>query len=269
MHSEIDDTNTMSSNIELINLVGKIALITGGSNDIGEAICRTLSKAGASIVIHYYKNRAKAEKTCRDITSAGGIAVACGANISNESSVDSLFKFISDNFGRLDILVNNAHLPITRTPITEATWEEHQEQIDVMLKGTFYCSYQAIEIMGKVGNGSIINILTSQIDRPVKGYSSYVTASSGLLGFMKNLAIEVGDKGIRVNMVSPGFVLTGHTPHAPAHVQEAIADATPLGRLAKPEDIAKTVLFFASDLSDFITGSYLVVNGGYSLSGRP
>jgi len=249
-------------------LAGKIALVTAGSNDSGEAICHSLSESGAKVIIHYFKNKDRADKTCNEINSSGGSAVSWGADISDEGSVESLFKFIKDRFGRLDILVNNAHLPITRSFFHEVTWEEYQEQIDVMVKGTFYCSKEAVSIMSGQGSGSIINILTSQIDHPVKGYSSYVTASSALVGFTRNLAVEAGDKGIRVNMIAPGFVLTGHTPHAPLHVQEAIKRSTPLGRLATPDDVAKAVLFFASDLSSFITGSYLVVDGGYSLSGR-
>lgn len=245
---------------------GKVALVTGGSNDLGKAICHTLTEAGASVILHYYKNKSEAENTCREINKTGGTAVVCGANISDKGSVDLLFRFIQERFARLDILVNNAHLPITRNYFPNVTWEEHQEQIDVMLKGTFYCSREAVALMGKQGGGSIVNILTSQIDHPVQGYSSYVTAASALVGFTRNLAVEVGEKGIRVNMIAPGFVLTGHTPHAPAHVQEAIARATPLGRLATPEDIAKAVLFFASDLSRFITGSYLAVDGGHHLT---
>lgn len=255
----------MLSNMELINLKGKVALITGGSNDVGEAICRGLAGADASVIIHYYKNRTGAEKTCKAITSEGGRAAIYGVDIADKNSVVSLFKFVKERFGRLDILVNNAHLPITRCFFEDATWEEHQEQIDVMVRGTFYCCREAVPLMSEQGCGSVVNILTSQIDHPVKGYSSLVTAASALTGFSRNLAVEMGNKGIRVNMIAPGFVLTGHTPHAPVHVQEAIAKATPLGRLATPEDIAKAVLFFASDLSGFITGAYLTVNGGYHL----
>ena len=251
---------------DLINLKGKTALVTGGSNDLGKAICRILAEAGAAVILHYYKNKNEAEKTCREINEMGGTAIACGADISDKGSVDLLFQFIQERFARLDILVNNAHLPITRNFIPDVSWEEHQGQIDVMLKGTFYCSKESVAIMGKQGGGSIINILTSQIDHPVRGYSSYVTAASALVGFTRNLAVEAGGNGIRVNMIAPGFVLTEYTPHAPAHVQEAIAKTTPLGRLATPEDIANAVLFFASDLSRFITGSYLVVNGGHYLS---
>ena len=123
--------------------------------------------------------------------------------------------------------------------------------------------------MTENGGGSIINLITSQVDHPVKGYSSFITAASALTGFTKNLAVEAGEKGIRVNMIAPGFVLTGHTPYAPQHVQDAIAKATPMGRLATPDDIAKGVLFLASDLSRFITGQSLVIDGGYSLSGKP
>ena len=257
------------THLGLINLKGKVALVTGGSNDTGKVICHALSGAGATVVIHFHKNRVSAEKTCKEITSGGGIAVTYCADISDKNSVDLLFKFIRDRFGRLDILVNNAHQPITRSFFSDMTWEEHQGQMDVMVKGTFYCTQGGIPIMSEHGGGSIINILTTQIDQPVRGYSSYVTASSALVGFTRNLAVEMGGKGIRANMIVPGFVLTGHTPGASAHVLEVIARSTPLGRLATPEDIAKAVLFFASNLSEFITGSYLVIDGGYSLSGRP
>lgn len=248
------------------NIDKKVALVTGGSNDLGRAICHALAGAGASVILHYYKNKSAAEKTCREISKAGGTAIACGADISDKGAIDLLFQLVQKRFGRLDILVNNAHLPITRNYFPDVSWEEHQEQIDVMLKGAFYCSREAVAIMQKQDGGAIINILTSHIAHPVRGYSSYATAASALVGFTRNLAVEVGGKGIRVNMIAPGFVLAGHTPHAPAHVQEAIARATPLGRLATPEDIANAVLFFASDLSRFITGSCLEVDGGHHLT---
>ena len=254
---------------DLINLAGKVALVTGGSNDTGAAICRILAEAGSSVVIQYYKNRNKADKVCEYIDSQGGIAANCFVDLSDKASIDELFSFIKDKFGRLDILVNNAHLPITRSFFSEVEWEEHQEQIDVMVKGTFHCSKKAVFMMVENGGGSIVNLITTQVNHPVKGYSSLVTAASALTGFTKNLAVEAGEKGIRVNMIAPGFVLTGHTPYAPLHVQKAIAKATPLGRLATPDDIARGVLFFASDLSQFITGQYLVIDGGYNLSGMP
>jgi len=253
----------------LIDLTGKAALVTGGSNDTGAAICRILAEAGSSVVIQYYKNRDKADKVCEYIGSQGGIAANCFVDLSDKVSIDELFSFIKDKFGRLDIVVNNAHLPITRSFFSEVEWEEHQEQIDVMVKGTFHCSKKAVFMMVENGGGSIVNLITTQVNHPVKGYSSLVTAASALTGFTKNLAVEAGEKGIRVNMIAPGFVLTGHTPYAPLHVQKAIAKATPLGRLATPDDIARGVLFFASDLSQFITGQYLVIDGGYNLSGMP
>lgn len=263
-----------------INLKGKTALVTGGSNETGAAICHALASAGASVIIHYNKNREIAEQACKDIVSSGGTAVAYGADFSIEDSFAPLFSFIKERFNRLDILVNNAHLPLKRTFVKEITWEDHQEQIDVMVKGTFYCSKKAVEIMSELhppipplskgvvrGGGSIINILTSQTEHPVSGYSSYVTAASALTGLSRSLAAEAGSKGIRVNMIAPNFILTSHTPNAPQHVHESIIKSTPLGRLATPVDIAKAVLFFASDLSEFITGCYLVVDGGYSISG--
>src|SRR3989304_5349380 len=212
----------------LIDLTGKAALVTGGRNDTGAAICRILAEAGSSVVIQYYKNRDKADKVCGYIGLQGSIAANCFVDLSDKASIDELFSFIKDKFGRLDILVNNAPLPITRSFFSEVSWEEHQEQIDVMVKGTFHCSKKAVFMMVENGGGSIVNLITTQVNHPVKGYSSLVTAASALTGFTKNLAVEAGEKGIRVNMIAPGFVLTGHTPYAPQHVQDAIAKATPM-----------------------------------------
>ncbi len=253
----------------LIDLTGKAALVTGGSNETGAAICRILAEAGSSVVVQYYKNRETADKVCGFIGARGGISANCFVDLSDKTSIDELFSFIKDKFGRLDILVNNAHLPITRSFFSEVSWEEYQEQIDVMVKGAFHCSKKALSLMSEHGAGSIINLITSQVDHPVKGYSSYIAAASALTGFSKTLAVEAGEKGIRVNMIAPGFVLTTQTPYAPPHVQEAIRKATPLGRLATPDDIARGVLFLASELSRFITGQTIVVDGGYSLSGKP
>lgn len=253
----------------LIDLAGKVALVTGGSNDTGAAICSILSEAGSSVVIQYYKGKDKADKTCKYIGSQGGVAANCFVDLSDRSSIDELFSFIKDKFGRLDILVNNAHSPITRSLVKESEWEGHQEQIDVMMKGTFYCCKRAVLFMDESGGGSIINIISTLVDHPVKGYSSFITAASALTGFTKNLAVEAGEKSIRVNMIAPGFVLTGHTPYAPQQVQDSISRTTPLGRLATPDDIAGAVLFFASELSRFITGQTLVIDGGYTLSGMP
>ncbi len=253
----------------LIDITGKVALVTGGSNDTGAAICRALADAGSSVVIQYYKNRDKAGGLCKYIGSHGGISACCYADLSDKTSIDELFSFIKDKFGRLDILVNNAHMEITRSFFPGVSWEEHQEQIAVMVKGIFHCCKNAVSLMEGCSGGSIINILTTLIDRPVKGYSSFITSASALAGFTKNLAVEAGEMGIRVNMIAPGFVESGKTPYAPMHVQEAIAKGTPLGRLATPQDIAGGVLFFASDLSRFVTGQTLVIDGGRSLSGSP
>lgn len=253
----------------LLDLRGKTALVTGGSNETGSAICCALASAGTSVIIHYNKNREIAEQACKDIIFSGGTAVTYGADFSDEDSIDSLFSLIKERFNRLDILVNNAHLPFKRTFLKDITWEEYQEQMDVMVKGAFCCSKKAVEIMKENRCGSIINILTSQTEHPVSGYSSYVMAASALAGFSRILAVEAGVNGIRVNMIAPNFILTQNTPYAPEHVQKAIKKSTPLGRLATPDDIAKAVLFFASDLSEFITGCYFVIDGGYGLSGQP
>lgn len=246
----------------MIILKDKVAVVTGASSEMGKAICKALAECGAKVVIHYYKNREGAMGLLNDIENGGGDAFVVQADIRAPKEVNNLFnKVISEN-GAVDILVNNAHGKIFRNSFIKTTWEEHQAQLDVITKGSYFCIQESLKVMLKQHQGSIINILNSQINSPVKGYSSFTMAISAMVGITRNLAREVGNSGVRVNMIVPGYTVTDKSENAPINVRDKIIGQTPLNRLAVPEDIAKAVLFFASNLSSFITGSYLVVDGG-------
>lgn len=246
----------------MINLKDKVAVVTGATNEKGRAVCKALAKNKAKVVIHYFKNREGAETLLHEIKKEGGEAFVYQADIRSQEEVKNLFKEVTGKYGSVNILVNNAHEKIKRNSFTDTTWEEHQEQIDVITKGSYYCIQESLKIMLKNHEGSIINILNTQVNMPVKGYSSFTTAMSAMVGMTRNLAQEVGNDGVRVNMIAPGFIVGKKSEHAPFFVQEKIIEQTPLKRLATPEDVANAVLFLASNLSSFITGGYLVVDGG-------
>lgn len=249
-----------------LGLKGKAALVTGASRDIGREIARTLAQSGAMVVINYLRNEEGAKATLKEVEKEGSKGLLIRADVTKEEEVRLMVEKAVDNLGRIDILVNNARAHIVRKDFDLGTWEEYQGQIDVLLKGVYNCSREVLEGMKRRGWGRIINIGSSLLYNPVKGYSAYTSAIASVIGFTRNLAIEVGAKGITVNMVLPGFTLTERTPYAPKEVQEEIAQKTPLKRLALPRDIAGAVLFFASDLSEFITGSHITVDGGFILS---
>ncbi len=249
-----------------LELKGKVALVTGASRDIGREIVRTLAQNGVMVVINYLRNEEGAETTLKEVVKEGSKGILIKADVTKEDDVRLMVEKAVDSFGRIDILINNARATIVRKDFEIGTWEEYQGQIDVLLKGIYNCSREALEGMKLRGWGRIINIGSALLYNPVKGYTAYTSAIASVIGFTRNLAIEVGIKGITVNTVLPGFTLTERTPYAPKRVQEELAQKTPLRRLALPRDIAGAVLFFASDLSEFITGSHITVDGGFMLT---
>ena len=247
----------------MINLKDKVALVTGASGEKGRAICKALARNGVKVVVHYFRNKKSAKTLVENILGdSEGASFCFQADITSHDDVKKMFQEVLSKYGALDILVNNAHAKISRNPFVKTSWEDHQGQIDVLTKGSFFCIQEALKVMLKKKQGSIINILSTQTNMPVKGYSSFTTALSSMAGLSKNLAMEVGNKGIRVNMIAPGFTATDRSEHAPLSTREKIIEQTPLKRLATPDDIANAVLFLASNLSSFVTGGYLVVDGG-------
>jgi len=243
-------------------LRGKAALVTGASTETGAAIARALSRQGCAVALHYYHGRTPAEALQKEIRMEGGTVSLHPADLSSPDDVEGLFN----SLGPIDVLVNHAHAEIIRKPFPSASWEDCQRQIDVVLKGswlTCQCFLNRIE-QGK--SGSIIQVASAQLYKPVTGYTAFTAALSAVIGFTRSLALEVGPLGVRVNAIAPGFTRTKKTPHAPSRVQEKIIRDTPLGRLATPEDLGKAVVFFASELSEFVTGTCLTIDGGRSLS---
>lgn len=250
----------------------KIVLVTGSSRGIGAAIAKGFAQEGATVIVNYLQNEEAAEKTVAACLELGGDAWAIQADVTSESDVNRMMEQIELEVGRLDVVINNAFKPYvfnpdTRKMFSQLKWEDYQEQIDGAVKSTYYVCQQAIPLMKKQTRGSIVNIVTNLVQRPLIPYHDYTTAKSALIGFSRNLAVEVGAFGIRVNCVAPGLVYpTDASRETKEEVKEMIIAQTPLRRIAQPEDIVGPVLFLSSEWSQFMTGQTLLVDGGLVMS---
>ncbi|MBE9168519.1 3-oxoacyl-[acyl-carrier-protein] reductase [Pleurocapsales cyanobacterium LEGE 06147] len=241
------------------HLRDKVALVTGASRGIGKATVLALAAEGAKVVINYARSSGAADEVVKEITAAGGEAIALQADVSQAEEVDNLIKQTIDKFGRLDILVNNAG--ITRdTLLLRMKLEEWQTVIDLNLTGVFLCTKAVSKIMLKQRSGRIINItsIAGQMGNP--GQANYSAAKAGVIGFTKTVAKELASRGVTVNAVAPGFIETDMTENLQS---EEIIQLIPLNRYGKPEEVAGTIRFLAADpAAAYITGQVFNVNGG-------
>jgi len=257
----------------LLDLSGKVAIITGAGQGIGEAIAIRLAEAGAAVLVSDIKGD-NAEATASKIASTGGKAVAFRADVSKVADAQATVARAIESFGRLDILVNNAALigPSAVMDIDEKLWDA---VVDVDLKGVFFQSQAAARQMIAGGGGKIINIASVDAVLPVGGLVPYDSAKGGVAMMTKSLAKELGKHGITVNAVAPGGVATPGAAEASGPIM-AVLGVSPeamsqvpirstIGRYAEPDDIAKVVYFLATGLSDYMTGAFVTVDGGYLL----
>ena len=242
-------------------LKGKVALVTGGSRGIGSSICLELARAGARVIINYSSSLEGANKVLEDIKSIGGEAEIVKFDVSDTEVVEKEIKILLDNHERIDILVNNAG--ITRDSLFMRMKEDQWDQVfDINAKGVFNCTKNIVRSMVKNKYGKIINITSIVGEMGNAGQVNYSSTKSAIMGFTKSLAKELGSKNINVNAVSPGFIETEITDVLPDNIKEQYKEKIPLSRFGQPEDIAKAVLFLASDDSSYITGEVLKINGG-------
>ncbi|MCQ6275861.1 SDR family oxidoreductase [Bacillus sp. V3B] len=248
---------------------GKVVLVTGASRGIGAAIARAFAKEGAFVIINYLQNDVRAEKVASECIELGGDGWAIQGDVTSESSVNQLVEKIGLETGKIDIVVNNAFKPFTFNPeqrklAWELKWADYQEQIDGAVRSTHYMCQAVLPVMKKQSHGSIINVISNLVQRPIVPYHEYNTAKTALMGYSRNLAVELGSFGIRVNCVAPGLVYpTDASRTTKEELKEMIIAQTPLKRIATPEDISGPVMFLASDWSQFMTGQTLYVDGGF------
>lgn len=247
---------------------GRYVLITGSSRGIGAAMARGFAAEGASVAINFHSSYEAAEQVAAECNELGGDAITVQADVTDPPQVQQLFQTLEEEWGRVDVLVNNAlpHYefdPIQRKLAWEIEWASYQSQIDGALKSAYLTTQAVLPMMKRQARGSIINMVTDLLVKPFVPYHDYNTAKSAVLGYSKNLAVDVGPLGIRVNCVAPGLVYpTDASRRTNEATKTSIILQTPMGRFATPEDVVGPVLFLASDWSQFMTGQCLYVDGG-------
>jgi 3-oxoacyl-[acyl-carrier protein] reductase len=239
----------------------KVAIVTGASRGIGKAIAEDFGSRGASVVVNYHSSAEGAEEVVSAIEKSGGHAKAFQADVSDLQQAQELVKFAVEQFGGLQILVNNAGI-IRDGFIMLMKEEDFDDVIRTNLKGTFNCSKAAVRHMMKKRYGRIINItsISGQMGNP--GQTNYSASKAGQVGFTKALAREVSTRNITVNAVAAGYIDTEIWEDTPEEAKEWLLGMILLGRSGQPEEVAKAVAFLASDDAAYITGHVLAVDGG-------
>jgi len=243
-----------------MDLVGKVALVTGGAQGIGRAVVLMLATNGCDVAISDI-NKETAAITAGEIEGMGRKSLAIQANVARFEDGERMIQETVEGLGRIDILVNNAG--ITRDKLVLRMSEEDWDAVlDVNLKGAFNCTRAALRHMAKQRSGRIVNIASVVGLMGNAGQANYAASKAGLIGFTKAVGREVASRGITVNAVAPGYIDTPMTQALPEKAQEELKRLIPMVRLGTPEDVAKAVLFLVTGASDYITGQVLQVNGG-------
>ena len=245
----------------MLDLTGKVALVTGGSRGIGRAIALTLARQGASVIINYQSNAEAAEEVVGQIKARGGQAVAVRGDVRDPGAAGEMVKAATSAYGRLDILVNNAGL--TRDTLLPMMREEDWDVVvDTNLKGAYNVTKAALKPMLRQKSGRIINITSMAGIAGNAGQANYSAAKAGLIGFTKSVAKEIGSRAITVNAVAPGFIPTDLTSSVPQELIDKATAMSALKRTGTADDVANAVAFLASDEAAWITGQVLAVDGG-------
>lgn len=246
-----------------IDLTGKTALVTGSSQGIGRQTAETLAQAGANVIINYFndsagQNQELAEEVVSTIGQQHSLAIA--ADVRDTKQVEAMYRQAVEHFGQLDIVVNNAGILRDRS-VKKMSLDEWTSVIDTNLSGVFYSCQQAANHLQ--AGGAIINIASLSAVMGFFGQANYASAKSGVMGLTKVLARELARNNIRVNAVAPGVVNTEMGQSIPEENRNAMLQQIPLARFAEPDEISNVILFLASNLSSYMTGQTLHVNGGW------
>jgi 3-oxoacyl-[acyl-carrier protein] reductase len=245
-------------------LAGRVAIVTGSSSGIGEAIALELAAAGAAVVVNS-RSQARAELVAHTIRSDGGRAIAIAADVSDSAQVAALVRAAIDELGGLHILVNNAGAGFV-APSAELAEADWRRVIDIDLTAPFLCSQAAARHMLAAGDGVIVNIASALGHTAMPGRAAYTSAKHGLIGLTKVLGIEWASRGVRCVAVSPGYVATElvkENMRRGGFDERDIERRTPVGRLATPAEVARVVAFLASGDASYMTASHVLVDGGW------
>ncbi|MFW5774939.1 MAG: SDR family oxidoreductase, partial [Chitinivibrionales bacterium] len=272
----VTDTNSFSKktqgggfNIRQVRAPGllddKVVLVTGGSRGIGRSAVRLLASQGASVAVNYLQSSERALMVKEIVEEDGGDAEVFQGDTTDPQQVKALIEQVRSHYGKIDVVVANAAIGFTIEPFIDSNWMDFQKKLTDEIKSIFLLTQQVVPEMIERKNGSIIAVSStmSKISHP--GYAAHSAAKAALDAFVRSLAIELGPEGVRINTVAPGLTLTDATAAMSNKIKEVAAANCPLRRNGLPHDIAGAILFLASDLSQFMTGSYLPVDGGYTM----
>jgi amino acid adenylation domain-containing protein len=247
-------------------LENKVVLVTGSSRGIGSATVRLLASQGAKVALTYVQSRTRALAVKELIERDGGIAEVFRVNLTDGEQVKQLIAQVRARFGGIDVLVANATIGFKIQPFVHYEWSDFERKVTDELKSMFYLCQAVVPSMLERKSGSIVAISSNMSKIADNGYVAHSSAKAALDAFVRSLAVELGVDGIRVNTVAPGLTLTDATANMPHQQKDAVASRCPLRRNGLPRDVAGAVLFLASDLSQFMTGAYLPVDGGISMT---
>ena len=251
--------------LDAFDLTGKVAVVTGGNTGLGEAFARALSEAGASVAVAA-RTHDRSEEVAEGISASGGKAIAVGLDVTDRGSVERMLAEVTERLGPVDVLVNNAGVCYHR-PALEVPEDEWMNVFDVNVHGLWNCAQVVGRQMIETGGGAIVNIgsISAQIVNRPQWQPAYNASKAAVHQLTKSLAAEWAPHNVRVNALAPGYVKTAMSPvDEPQFRRHWIEDA-PMQRYAMPEELGPSLVYLASDASAFMTGSVLIVDGGYTL----
>ena len=246
----------------MVDLMQKVAIVTGGGSGIGESIAREFAREGAKVVVSDVNNTLGSQ-VVRDICEEGGEASYYSCNVVKPEEVEQLVQFAVDTYGGLNVMVNNAGIGGDQLPTADYPIESWKLVIDVNLNGVFFGTKYAIPAILESGGGSIINIASILGSVGFPNAAAYVAAKHGVVGLTKTSAMEYSALGVRINAVGPAFIKTPLLDGLDDEMQDMLVQMHPIGRLGQPNEVAELVTWLASDKASFCTGAYYPIDGGY------
>jgi 3-oxoacyl-[acyl-carrier protein] reductase len=245
--------------------MSRVALVIGGSGGIGSATCIALAVAGFDVAVHYHLNADAANVLVEAIRKTGRRAYICNGDIGDQAAIAEMVQKLAHRFGSVSVLVNCSTPKIAAIQFADLTWLDFETHLTNQIRGTFNLVTAVLPFMEKQRYGKIINVNSQALDTPSSNWLPYITAKGALMGFSRALAFDLAPRGIRVNSVAPGMTDTDLIADIPERVRLVTAAKAPLGRLATAEDVAKAIVFLASDQSDYLCGETIRVNGGQAM----